>query len=139
MDENLKRAKEDRARYDNDVANYMLAKDLPWEWHGSDAERLLKQDVAEGRDLRYHPEMLYFKREEYHEDWGDYQSFRKHFHQEVRAAKEQPYWMVKREKQAKKRKELSDAIAVAKEEQRALEEQEMLEFGTTFAGLSIRF
>ena len=67
VNENIERAKEDRARYDNDVgeAGYMLAKDCPWEWHGSEAQQRLKEDVAAGRDMRYSPELLFYKRKEY--------------------------------------------------------------------------
>mmetsp|Transcript_27300 Transcript_27300/g.66238 ORF Transcript_27300/g.66238 Transcript_27300/m.66238 type:complete len:202 (-) Transcript_27300:189-794(-) len=57
--------KRDRESWEHDTALYTLAKDLPWEWHGSDAERLLKRDVAKGRHERYRPAVLYLKRKAY--------------------------------------------------------------------------
>lgn len=133
VDGDKDRAKKDRERYDNDTGSYLLAKDLPWEWHGSEAERLLKVDVAKGRHDRYHPEILFYKRPEYYEDFGDYQKFRKHVHQEARSALESPYWMVQKEKKDKKKKEIQEGI------KKALEEQQMYELENAFEGLSVRF
>lgn len=107
------RAKKDDERYEHDMEIYMLAKDYPWEWHGSEAERLLKEDVAVGHDLRYPPWLLFLKRDEYQE--FDYQVFRKHVHQEARAALETPYWMVHKEKKQVKKKMLQEAVDEALE------------------------
>ena len=102
------RAVKDDERYEHDTAIYLLAKDLPWEWHGSDAERLLKVNVAKKRHLKYSPSLLYLKRPEYKK--CDYEIFRKHIHQEARSALESPYWMVQKEKKEKKNKAIKDAV-----------------------------
>mmetsp|Transcript_27301 Transcript_27301/g.66240 ORF Transcript_27301/g.66240 Transcript_27301/m.66240 type:complete len:250 (-) Transcript_27301:48-797(-) len=111
IDEEKEWVKKGTERYLHDTAIYPLAKDLPWEWHGSEAERLLKKDVAKGRHLRYNPQVMYLKRKAYQE--FDYQISRQHVHQEARSARESPYWMVQREK---KKKALQDAIEQAKKQ-----------------------
>lgn len=122
-------AKRDREDYDHDVAIYTLAKDCPWEWHGSDAESSLKRDVAKGRHMRYHPSVLYLKRDAYQE--FDYEVFRKHVHQEARSALEQPYWMVQKEKKEKKKRELDEAV------KKAVREAEMQELWDAFEELHL--
>lgn len=129
VDEDKERAKKNRERYDHDVAIYTLAKDCPWEWHGSDAEKLLKKDIKKGRHLRYHPSLLYVKRAAYGE--FDYEVFKKHVHQEGRSSLETPYWMVQKEKKEKKKKEIKEAV------EHALEEAKLDELGDAFAGLNI--
>lgn len=122
IDGDKERARKDQERYDHDVGLYPLAIDLPWEWHGSEAERLLKMDVESGRHLRFHPTLLFLKRKEYQE--FDYEIFRKHIHQEARSALETPYWMVQKEKKEKKKKMIEEAVEKALED---AEEQEFVE------------
>jgi hypothetical protein len=50
-------------------------------WHLSDACRLLKDDVSEGRDKTVKPMELYYSRPEYHEHFS-LEVFRKHIYQE---------------------------------------------------------
>lgn len=130
----IERAKRDDERYEHDMETYMLAKDLPWEWHGSDAEHLLKEDVALGRDLRYAPSLLYLKRKEYQD--FDYGVFRKHIHQEARSALETPYWMVRKEKKKKKEKATQEAVRKALEEAKAHEAAKVDELALDFNRLS---
>jgi hypothetical protein len=73
-------------------------------WNGSEAERLLKLDVNDGKNERMLPKQL-------HETRLAYQAFplevfRKHILQEARSRKETPYWLAK--KTAIKRKEKMD-------------------------------
>ena len=56
--ENKSRADLDQSRYDNDAALHCFAKDLPGEWHGSDAEALLENDVLNGRHIGLKPKEL---------------------------------------------------------------------------------
>ena len=125
----MDRAKADKERYDHDMEFYVLAKDLPWEWHGSEAERLLKEDVAMGRDLRYPPWLLYLKHKEYQE--FDYNVFRKHIYQEARSELETPYWMVHKEKKAAKKKALEEAV------DKALERAKLDDLDAAFSQLKI--
>ena len=112
----------------NFLKGYTLTRDLPGNWHGSDAEAFLKQDVKEGRHLTSRPKELFTTRTEYKE--FEYQNFRKHVHQEARSAKEAPYWMRQKEKKEKKNKKLKEAIAKVLEEQNT-------EFENAFARLRI--
>lgn len=129
IEANKARARKDQERYNHDIAIYTLAKDLPWEWHGSEAESLLKKDVKKGRHLRYHPSVLFLKRDEYQE--FDYEVFRKHIHQEARSALESPYWMVQKEKKEAKKKSIQKAV------DKALQEAEQREMEDAFASLTI--
>ena len=54
-------------------------------WDGSDAQRLIKQDVAAGRHLEVLPARLWNERKEYKEFPDD--MFRDHGKQEVKAVK----------------------------------------------------
>lgn len=60
-------------------------------WAGSDAERLLKDDVDHGRHLSLTPSQLRNSRLEYQE-WP-LKVFRDHITQEVRSRKTQAYWL----------------------------------------------
>lgn len=74
-------------------------------WPGSDAERLLNQDIKAGKHLEMKPRELLASRPEY-APWVPFPKiFRDHIHQELRAQLERPYWLAHRkEKQEEKRK-----------------------------------
>ena len=129
VDQNIERAKQDLNRYEHDSALYCWAEDLPWEWHGSEAELLLKIDVEKKRHLRYHPSYLYMKRTAYQE--FDYDIFRKHVHQEARAALESPYWMIQKKKKEKKKQLIEEAI------EEALQGEAQFELENAFGNLTI--
>jgi hypothetical protein len=63
-------------------------------WDLSDAQRLLKEDIAVERHKAMQPQELRMTRLEYQRFPKDV--FRKHIHQEVRSLTETPYWLVKR-------------------------------------------
>jgi hypothetical protein len=96
---NKGRADEDELMYLHDMTIYRLAKDRDDLWHGSPAERLLKEDFKRKRHERYHPSLLYLARPEYQK--FEYQAFRKHIHQELRSSIETPYWIYKKAKKIK--------------------------------------
>lgn len=95
------RADEDLAGYLHDMTIHTLAKDLADEWHGSEAEELLRQAVKAGLKNDLKPRDLYSKRKEYQE-FG-LETFRKHIYQEERGTKESNYWLVKKTKKEKKK------------------------------------
>lgn len=132
IDNNIERARKNKERYDHDMKLYTLAKDDPEEWHGSEAEALLKDDISKERHLRYSPGLLYSCTDEYQE--FEYQTFRKHIHQEARSLLETPYWMVKKEKKQKKKKMIEDAI---KDRLQSIEEQQQHELEDAFEVLAI--
>jgi hypothetical protein len=55
-------------------------------WEGSEAERLLRQDMDEGNHKKMKPELLYNTRKEYYENYP-LKVFREHIHQEDRRRK----------------------------------------------------
>ena len=61
-------------------------------WDLSDAQRLLKEDIAAERHKAMKPQELRMTRLEYQRFPKDV--FRKHIHQEVRSLTETPYWLV---------------------------------------------
>ena len=72
-------------------------------WDLSDAQRLLKEDIAFERHKAMKPQELRMTRLEYQRFPKDV--FRKHIHQEVRSLTETPYWLVtKMKKQEQKDK-----------------------------------
>ena len=75
-------------------------------WPGSDAERLLTQDIKAGKHLEMKPRQLQASRPEY-APWALFPKvFRDHIHQELRAQLERPYWLARRkEKEEQKKKE----------------------------------
>eukprot|EP00980_Cylindrotheca_fusiformis_P021822 scaffold8663_cov164-Cylindrotheca_fusiformis.AAC.2 len=97
IQEHKDRAVEDQLMFQHDLTIYKLAKDRDECWHGSAAERLLKDDVRSGRHKHYHPSWLYMLRAEYQQ--FEYQAFRKHIIQESRSLVETPYWIYKKKKQ----------------------------------------
>jgi len=70
-------------------------------WNGSDAERMLKEDIESGALVSMRPRELRLSRSEY-QKWP-LQVFRGHIHQEIRSKVETPYWMAKRAKKAEKK------------------------------------
>jgi hypothetical protein len=80
-------------------------------WDLSDAQRLLKEDIAVERHKTMTPQELCMTNLEYQRFPKDV--FRKHIHQEVRSLTETPYWLVKKmkiqeQKDKKKAKKLRD-------------------------------
>jgi hypothetical protein len=81
-------------------------------WDLSDAQRLLKEDIAAERHQAMTPQELRMTRLEYQRFPKDV--FRKHIHQEVRSLTETPYWLVTKmkkqeQKDKKKAKKLREA------------------------------
>ncbi len=101
--ENL--AQEDHAYLVHDLALGRRQNSRPYpRWQGTIAEKLLKQDIDNGRHLDMPPRELRLTRCEYLRYPG--QVFRDHIHQELRARKERPYWMARRKEKAEaKRKQ----------------------------------
>jgi hypothetical protein len=80
---------------------YKLAKDIDGEWHGTEAERLLKEDVKNSLHKTMKPRKLHLTRKEYRAFELDI--FRGHIYQETRSRLESGYWLVKKRKKAKKK------------------------------------
>jgi hypothetical protein len=55
-------------------------------WEGSEAERLLRKDMDEGKHNQMRPELLYYTRKDYHENYP-LKVFREHIYQEERRRK----------------------------------------------------
>jgi len=70
-------------------------------WAGSEAERLLKDDIDNDRHVGMEPRQLKDTRPEYHQ-WS-LKEFRDHVEQEKRCRKTQAYWL-HRDKKSKKEK-----------------------------------
>jgi hypothetical protein len=86
----IKRIKKDKGLRDVDYAGYLhdmkiykLAKDIDGEWHGSAAEKLLKEDVTNNIHKTLKPRRLRMTRQEYKD--FDLDVFRPHIYQESRA------------------------------------------------------
>jgi hypothetical protein len=77
-------------------------------WDRSDAKRLLKIDVSEGRHNQLTPRQLWGTQLEYKVYPLDV--FRKHIHQEVRNRRESSYWLNRQRK--KKKKTAADYVIV---------------------------
>jgi len=98
-------ADEDDAALARDKAlDHLRKNSKPYpQWHGSEAERLLKLDIDNGLHQQGHPSVLQATREEY-KPWPR-KVFGDHIQQELRARRERPYWMARRaEKEAEKAK-----------------------------------
>jgi len=76
-------------------------------WEGSDAERLLKLDIDEGKHDQMKPEDLKKTRKEYNVEGLDLKTFRGHIHQEIKTRKWHAYLKEKGEKKKKKKKRKS--------------------------------
>lgn len=98
---NQARAEADLAGYLKDMKIHKLAKDTEGEWHGSGAEKLLKEDVRNDLHKKKKPKDLRETRDEYKE--FKLKVFRGHIYQEDRNKKESLYWNVKKEKKKKKK------------------------------------
>jgi hypothetical protein len=72
-------------------------------WPGSEAERLLKRAIAEGKHLAKKPTDLYEEEDAYKDFTKD--QFRKHIDQELRSCRDSLYWLVLKDKKKKKRSE----------------------------------
>ena len=102
------RVKKHRAQAEADLSGYVngmkihtLAKDTEGEWHGSEAERFLKEDVAADFHKKKKPKDLRQTREDYKK--FELKKFRGHIYQEERNKKESLYWNVKKAKKQKKK------------------------------------
>jgi hypothetical protein len=85
-------------------------------WDGSDAQRLLKQDVALEKHKTMTPRALRMTSVE-HQRFPK-EVFAKHIHQVIRTLRETPHWLVKKQKQQEKKekaaaKKLAAAAAAA--------------------------
>jgi len=117
-------ADEDGAALAHDLALNLRVNRKPYpRWQGTEAERLLKQDLDIGRHLDMYPRVLQATRPEYAPFPG--KVFRDHIHQELRARKERPYWMARRkEKEEKKRQEAEEKYQKALEREARKKEKE---------------
>lgn len=95
------RAVAELAGYRKDMTSHTLAKDMEEEWHGSEAERLLRNDVDNGTHEKMKPKQLQKTRKEYEK--FDPNVFRGHIYQEKRRKNDSNYWLVKKKKKEKKR------------------------------------
>ena len=85
MRKNVERDKQrmidDCIAYGHDLAIAKTYRTNRVAWHRSEAFRLLKQDIKDGRDKNMEPEQLYNSRREYRESPFDLTEFRKHLYQ----------------------------------------------------------
>ena len=98
-------ADEDAAALAHDTKlNLLVNNNKPYpRWQGTDAERLLKQDLDNGRHENMAPRELKASRPEYKPYPG--KVFLDHIHQELRSRKERPYWLARhKEKEEEKQK-----------------------------------
>ena len=102
--QNKERADIDEAGFLHDTAIYPMAKDLDGYWDGSDAQKLLLEDIKIGRHQQMKPELLWISRPQYEK--FELKTFRGHIHQELRSSRETLYWIVKK----KKKKQLQEAL-----------------------------
>ena len=108
---NKQRAVIDEAGFRHDISIYPLARDTAGFWDGSDAQRLLKEDMDDRKQHeKMKPKMFYLSRPEYQH--FPLEKFRGHIHQELRATRETNYWIVKKKKKklAKEVKKLGKTV-----------------------------
>ena len=79
--------------------NELTSRGYPF-WHTHLAKSLLEEDVREGRADEMKPKQLWLSRDEYQE--FPHPVFCHHVHQEKRKQREQPGWVAKRNKKARK-------------------------------------
>lgn len=84
-------------------------------WDGHPAQRLLKEDIDDGKHLGVTPAALRETKEEYKA--FPLSVFRKHIHQEVRSRVETPYWLEYKAKKRRRAALLPGEIDEAKEEE----------------------
>ena len=94
--ERQERADDEAELLQNDLGLYDLARSNPDRWNGSDAEQLLKQDLA-ALEGPLQPKVLWETRDEYKK--FTLKQFREHIQQEQRSKRETNYWIVRRKKQ----------------------------------------
>ena len=102
-------------------------------WPGSEAERLLKNDIDDGKHLTMNPSELYNDPDREPYRLFSPTQFRKHIHQEVRSRKDSLYWTALKEKGKAEKEEKK-----AKKEAKKMEEEELVKAGfggTTVAAL----
>lgn len=101
LEREMDRANEDAANLAADMQqpNTAAAFGSRSRWVGSEAERLLKQDVDAGRHVGLQPQELRATRAEY-KQWP-LKTFRDHIQQEVRSRKTQAYWLHRDKKNSK--------------------------------------
>lgn len=85
------RAEADREGYLHDIKKHTLARDTDNEWHGSEAEALLRVDVENGKHKDTKPKLLQQEREAYKK--FDSGTLRGHIYQETRRNKISAYWL----------------------------------------------
>ena len=108
---NKQRAVIDEAGFLHDIAIHPLARDTAGCWDGSDAQRLLKEDMDDRKQHeKMKPKMFYLSRPEYQH--FPLEKFRGHIHQELRATRETNCWTVKKKKKqlAKEAKTLRKTV-----------------------------
>ena len=88
----------DAAAFVNDKAKYGLAADMDEYWDGSEAQKLLAEDVKFGLHKLMKPKSLRLSRPEYRK--FELEIFRGHIYQETRRNVETNYWLVKRKKKS---------------------------------------
>jgi hypothetical protein len=98
------RADDDEAAFIHDEGLNLRANNKPYpRWGGTEAEKLLQEDIDNGRNLTMKPRELQATRAEY--SAYPLKVFRDHVQQEIRSRRERPYWMArKREKEEKKKR-----------------------------------
>ena len=84
-----------------DTKIHVLAKDKVGEWHGSQAENLLREDTEKRLHLGLSPKQFHLTQEQHKEFELD--TFRQHIFQEKRSQKESLHWNVKKEKKKRKK------------------------------------
>jgi len=87
-------------------------------WEGSEAERLLREDMDEGKHETMKPMKLYQSRPEYKQHCFTVDVFRGHIHQEVRHRKFMNYLEYKQEKDKKKEQQKRDKAFEKKENEK---------------------
>lgn len=99
-------------------------------WPGSEAERLLKLDIDDGKQLTMKPSELYNlpDREPYRAFKQD--QFRKHIHQEVRSRRDSLYWVA-----LKERTKVAKEETKGRKEAKRAEEEELIRSG--FGGKTV--
>jgi len=99
-----KNAEADAAALSHDLALNIRVNSKPYpRWQGSEAERLLKEDVDSGWHMLMYPRDL----QESHPAYAPFPGkvFSDHIQQEARARRERPYWLARRkEKEEEKAK-----------------------------------
>jgi hypothetical protein len=89
-------------------------------WPGSEAERLLKKDIDDGKHLIMKPSELYNDPERKPYKAFTQDQFRKHIHQEVRSRRDSLYWIALKEKTKAAKEETKGRKEVKRAEEEKL-------------------